>query len=134
MQIFLCNCVLVMIGYPLYLLGLGDEMSYIGFGMLPAVFVFIWKKVAEAPDEGTRFCCFPCLIPMRYIPLCFLGLLLLFGQPPVPLLISCALGYYQFMVRKASILRLPLKVYRKVDSIMPTSLKDIPGYVKVANS
>jgi hypothetical protein len=109
-------------------------MSYIGYGMLPAVFIFIWKKVQENPDEGTRFCCFPCLIPMRYIPLCFLGLLLLFGQPPIPLLIYCGLGYYQFMVRKASILRLPLKIYRKFDSCMPNSLKDSQGYVRVDKS
>lgn len=134
LQIFLCNCVLVAIGYPLLYMGFGSAMSYLGYGMLPAVFIFIWKKVQENPEEPTRFCCFPCLIPMKYIPLCFLGLLLLFGYPAIPLIIYCGLGYYQFMVRKASIIRLPLKVYRKFDSIMPESFKASVGYIKVANS
>ena len=69
---------------------------------------------------------------MKYIPLCFLGLLILLGHP-IGLVIYCALGYYQFMVRKRSVIRLPLKVYRKFDSLMPTSMKNNVGYIKVTS-
>ena len=118
LQTFTCNVCLVIIGYPLLSLGLGNSMTYMGFGMYPAIFTFMWRKVAESPDEPTRFCCFPCLIPMKFIPLCFLALMAIFGFF-VPVAIYCALGYYQYMVRKKSLLLLPLKVYRKFDSCMP---------------
>lgn len=131
MQIFLCNVCIVIIGFPLLSLGIGEWTSYLGYGLFPLIFVFIWKKVAESPDEPTRFCCFPCLIPMKYIPLCFFAILALFGSPLVPLAIYALLGYYQFMERKKSLLRLPLKVYRKFDSLMPNSLKENLGYIKV---
>ena len=71
------------------------------------------------------------MVPTKYIPLIFFFLLAIFGYPIVPLAISISLGYYQFMVRKKAILRLPLKIYRKFDSCIPDSLKNNPGYVKV---
>ena len=96
-----------------------DVISLVGYGMLPVLFYFIWQKVALNPDEPTRFCFFPCLIPMKYIPLCLLALIVLFGSPPIPMMIYCLVGYYQTMVRKQSIFRLPLSVYRKIDSWLP---------------
>ena len=57
--------------------------------------------------------------------------MVIFGYPIVPLSISIGLGYYQFMIRKKAILRLPLKIYRKFDSCIPNSLKNSSGYVKV---
>ena len=122
-QIFLCNVALTIVGYPLYYLKLGDAYTFIGYGMLPAVFIFIWHKIAENPEEATRFCFFPCLIPMKYIPVCFVLLFAIFGSPIFPLIVYLLLGYYQYMVKKKSIIRLPLKVYRKFDSLMPDSLK-----------
>lgn len=68
---------------------------------------------------------------MKFIPLCFLALMALFGNPLVPVAIYCGLGYYQYMVRKGSLIRLPLKVYRKFDSCMPESLKSSEGYIRV---
>ena len=57
--------------------------------------------------------------------------MIIFGYPFVPLAISIGLGYYQFMIRKKAILRLPLKIYRKFDSCIPDSLKNSISYVKV---
>ena len=68
---------------------------------------------------------------MKYIPLCFFAILALFGNPLVPLVIYVLLGYYQFMERKKSLLKLPLKIYRKFDSLMPNSIKENLGYIKV---
>lgn len=133
MQIFLCNVILVIVGYPLLYLGIASPISLISYGVLPLVFIYLWRKVSENPEEPTRFCCFPCLIPMKYIPVCFLLLFTIFGGPILPVATYCAVGYYQTMVRKQSLLRLPLKVYRKFDSLMPVSIKEKNGYIKVAS-
>lgn len=45
-QIFTCNVCLVMIGYPLLYFGLGSSLTYMGYGMYPVIFTFIWRKVA----------------------------------------------------------------------------------------
>ena len=37
------------------------------------------------------------------------------------------------MIRKKSIIRLPLRIYRKFDSLMPTSIKEKLGYIKVTD-
>ncbi len=123
LQIFTCNVVLVVLGYILLYVGIGTPLSYLGYGIIPAVFVFIWNKVAQNPDEPTRFCFFPCLIPLKYIPWCFLMLFVLFGGPVVPIVIYCLLGYYQNMIKRQSIIRLPLSIYRKVDALMPNAIK-----------
>ena len=112
-------------------MGFGNSVTFMGYGFLPVVFSFMWKKIAEAPEEPTRFCCFPCLIPKKYIPLLFLASLSLFGNSFIVLGIYCGLGYYQFIVRNKSIIQLPLKIYRKFDSLMPESVLSNPGYVKV---
>lgn len=69
---------------------------------------------------------------MKYIPFCLLVLFLVFGSPPFPLVIYCMLGFYQTMIRKKAILRLPLSVYRKIDSLMPDSIKQKAGYIKIS--
>ena len=133
MQLFLCNVAVLAVGVPLTYFGLGNPMYCMGFGMTPIMLTMIWSKVAENPEEPTRFCCFPCLIPMKFIPLCFLLLLLIGGIPKIAYIVYCALGYYQFMVRKKSLLRLPLKFYRKFDSCMPEGIKSNSSYVKVTS-
>ena len=50
MQTFLCNMCLVALGYPLILLGVGNKFTYMGYGMYPALFVFIWQSVSEKPE------------------------------------------------------------------------------------
>ena len=97
------------------------------------MFTLIWIKEMETPDEPTRFCCFPCLIPMKYIPLCFFVLAAILGYPIPPLLINVLLGYYQFAIRKQSLLKLPMTIYKKFDNLMPEALKKNPGYIRVAN-
>ena len=110
---------------------MGSDYTFFGYGLYHLIFIFIWKRVALTPDDPTRFCCFPCLIPMKFIPLCFLLILALFGSSLIPLVIYNLLGYYQYMHRMKSIIRLPLKIYRKFDSMMPKSIKENLGYIKV---
>lgn len=123
LQVALCNIALVVVGYPCIYFQILDDISLVGYGMLPVLFYFIWHKVAQNPEEPTRFCFFPCLIPMKYIPLCLLALFLVFGSPPIPMIVYCLTGYYQTMVRKQSVFKLPLSVYRKIDTWMPDSVK-----------
>jgi hypothetical protein len=130
MQTFMCNVVLVAVAYPLIYYDIGDPSYYIGFGMHPTIFVLIWLKVADNPNESTRFCWFPCQIPMKYVPLCFLLFYVVFGYI-VPVCLYCLLGYIQFMARGQAFLRLPLKVYRKFDQIFPEALRNSNGFIKV---
>ena len=74
----------------------------------------------------------PCLIPQKYIPWLFLLVLVLFNWPPIIAVTACLLGYSQHMLLKRNIIRLPLKVYRRIDSFVPDSWKGI-GYIKVSS-
>jgi hypothetical protein len=49
-QTFTCNVVLLVVGYSLIYFGMGDDQSFLGYGMLPAIFIFIWNKVALNPE------------------------------------------------------------------------------------
>lgn len=69
---------------------------------------------------------------MKYIPLCFLLFFVLFGNI-VPASVYCALGYIQFMLLRKSFIRLPIKIYNKFDSLMPSGLREKPGYIKVSS-
>jgi hypothetical protein len=91
---------LVVIGYPLiYLLGL--DADYIaGYGLTPLIFTFMWHKVSQTPEEPTRFCWFPCNIPMKFVPWCYFLIEIFFANPFVSIIIYCLLGYYEFMFKK----------------------------------
>lgn len=93
----------------------------------------MFRRAAAQPNEPTRFCFFPCLIEMRYIPWCYLLLLVLFGSPFLTCTLYAVVGYYQALVAKRSIIQLPLSAYRKFDSWMPNSIKERTGYVKVSS-
>ena len=69
---------------------------------------------------------------MKYIPLCLLALYMVFQYPPFPLLVYCLLGFYQIIIRKKAILRLPLSVYRKVETWMPVYIKEKLGFIKIS--
>lgn len=69
---------------------------------------------------------------MKYVPVCFLLIFIVFGGTFVPLIIYCILGFYQHMIRKKSLTCFPLKVYRKFDALMPDALKNRNGYVLVS--
>ena len=70
---------------------------------------------------------------MKYVPLCFYLLLVILGHSFVTMAVYFLIGYYQFMIRKKAILRLPLKVYRKIDSFVCDCIKRSEGYVKVTD-
>lgn len=76
----------------------------------------------------------PCLIPMKWIPVIILAFCL-FMAPGIflPLLTAFLLGYLQFMHLKRRIIKLPMKFYRKIDTILPKSITDRPDYVRVQN-
>jgi hypothetical protein len=61
--------------------------------MIHLLFVFLWQKAATNPDALTRFCCFPCAIPMRALPWVYLIFFLIFGQGNIGALFGCVLGY-----------------------------------------
>lgn len=49
------------------------------------------------------------------------------------LVTAFVLGYLQFMHLKRRIIKLPIKFYRKIDSLLPKSITDRPDFVKVQN-
>ena len=57
---------------------------------------------------------------------------MVFKYPPFPLLVYCLLGFYQIIIRKKAILRLPLSVYRKVETWMPVYIKEKLGFIKIS--
>jgi hypothetical protein len=68
---------------------------------------------------------------MKYIPLCLLTLFIVFNYPPFPLLVYCLLGFYQTVIREKAILRVPLSVYRKVETYLPVYIKEKTGFIKI---
>lgn len=122
-QTFLCNVVLIVAGLLFTWLQLVSFVDIVGCRMLPTIFVLIWPKIAENPDEPTRFAFCPCLLPMKYVPICFLILYASNGPQMFSMIVYCLLGFYQYMIRKKAILRLPLTVYKAIDSLMPSCIK-----------
>lgn len=104
------------------------------YGFFPMCMIFVWAQAALNPDQHTTFCCMPCLIPMKWIPVIILAFCL-FLAPGIflPLLTAFVLGYLQFMHFKRRFIKLPMKFYRKIDSILPKSITDRPDYVRVQN-
>ncbi len=96
--------------------------------------VFIWYQASQNPDQHTTFCCMPCLIPMKFIPLIILGFCLFFASSLLfALLTASVLGYLQFMHFRRRFLKIPLRFYRRIDTLLPKSITDRPDYVKVQN-
>jgi hypothetical protein len=119
-------------GYPIILAGIVEPTSFFGMGLVPVIFSFLWRKVAESPDEPTRFCFCPCLIPMKFLPLLFAIFYVFFGQPLPTVGVYCLVGYLQYMVLGKSLLRLPLRVYRRIEACLPEMIKEHKGYARVA--
>jgi hypothetical protein len=94
------------------------------------MFIFLWQKAAANPEETTRFCCLPCIIPMKYLPWCFFALSMIFGAN-MGIFIGCLTGYYQHMVAKRSIIQLPMSLYNKVESLLPNYTKEALGFVPI---
>ncbi len=111
-----------------------QDIPILNYGLFPLCMIFIWYQAAQNPDQHTTFCCMPCLIPMKWIPVIILAFCLFFASALLPaLLVAFALGYLQFMHFKKRFLRLPLRFYRKIDTLLPKSVTDRPDYVKVQN-
>ena len=94
--------------------------------------IFIWYQAAQNPDQHTNFCCMPCMIQMKWIPVILLVMSLIFASPLLLALIAAfCLGYLQFMHLKRRLIKLPVRFYRKIDQLLPKSITDRPDYVKV---
>jgi hypothetical protein len=52
-------------------------------------------------------------MPQKYLPWSFLALTLMFGVG-LSSVVACSLGYYQEMILKRSLIRIPLSFYRKI--------------------
>jgi hypothetical protein len=91
-QTLICNVVFVILGELLALLGIVNINFLMSFGTIHLVFIFLWQRTALNPEEMTRFCCFPCIMPMKYLPWCFFAFLLLFN-PDFFTIIGCFVGY-----------------------------------------
>jgi hypothetical protein len=130
------NLVLTVLSIIAYYLFSVDPKEYriLNYGMFPMCMIFIWWQAAQNPDQHTTFCCMPCLIPMKWIPVIILAFCL-FLAPMLflPLLIASLLGYLQFMHFKRRFIQLPLRFYRRIDSILPKFIADRPDYVRVQN-
>lgn len=136
LQNFMINLVLTVFSLLMYyLFGVSPEQyRVLAYGMFPLCMVFIWYQAAQNPDQHTTFCCMPCLIPMKWIPVIILVFCLLFATNLLlPLTVAFALGYLQFMHFKRRLIKLPLKFYRKIDLLLPKAITDRPDYIKVVN-
>ena len=134
LQNILINVVLVLFSVLLYDILSVDRQNFmiINMGMFPLCQIFLWYRAAQSPDEHTTFCCMPCLIPMKWIPLLILAISAMLASILLPaLIVASALGYLQFMVLKRRLIKLPVRFYRKIDTLLPKSMTDRPDYVKV---
>lgn len=129
-QTFLCNLAFVILGEIFAFMSIVNVNSLVSYGTLHLLFIFLWQRASFNPEEMTRFCCFPCIMPMKYLPWCFFALLVLFN-PDLFIIIACLLGYLQHMILKRSLLQLPLSFYNKLESILPASVKQSPGFVSI---
>ncbi len=72
---------------------------------------------------------------MKWIPYIVLGFsFILAGSLFMPLLVAFVLGYFQFMYLRRRFIKLPLKIYRKLDSWFPQSVRSRPDFIKVSDS
>lgn len=135
MQNLLINVILLLISVVLYdILSVSPAFKIYNYGLFPLCIIFIWYQASLNPDQHTTFCCMPCLIPMKWIPILILVLCLLFTSNILfALVIASVLGYLQFMHFKRRLIRLPLRFYRRIDSLLPKSITERPDYVKVQN-
>ncbi len=129
-QTLICNLAYVLLGEVFGLLSLVNVNFLVSYGTMHLLFIFLWQRTAQSPEEMTRFCCFPCIMPMKYLPWCFFALLVLFN-PNLFIILSCLLGYLQHMILKRSLLQLPMRFYNKIESILPASVKQSPGFVPI---
>jgi hypothetical protein len=130
LQSLACNLGFVCFGELMSAMGLVDSSALVNFGLSQLMLIFLWQRAAINPEELTRFCCLPCLMPMKYLPWCFCALIVLFGGSK-SIIIGCLLGYYQHMMRKGSIIRLPMSVYYKIEALLPTATKNAAGFVSI---
>ncbi len=125
--------VISIIGYYIFSMD-SKEHRIMNHGLFPMCMIFVWWQAAQNPDQHTTFCCLPCLIPMKWIPVILLAFCLFLASSLfLPLLVAFVLGYMQFMHLKKRLIKLPLKFYRRIDTILPRSITDRPDYVKVQN-
>jgi len=129
-QTLICNVAFVLIGELLALLGMVTVAKLLSLGSIHPMFIFLWQRTALNPEEMTRFCFFPCVMPMKYLPWCFFGFLLLFN-PDLFIIISCLVGYAQHMILKRSLIQIPLSFYNKLESLLPGSVKQGTGFVAI---
>jgi hypothetical protein len=71
---------------------------------------------------------------MKWIPVLILFISAIFASILLPaLIVASALGYLQFMHFKRRFIKLPVRFYRRIDTLLPKSITDRPDYVKVQN-
>lgn len=135
-QNFLIQSIFTFVSFLLYQLNmLNSPYSLYSLGWFPLVMIFLFQRASLNPDDLTTFCCMPCLIKIKYIPLIILLLsLLLASDLFICLLIASILGYSQFFHFKRRFIKLPLSIYRKLDYILPKSVTNRPDFVKVSQS
>lgn len=136
LQSLMVNLVLLLIGVVLFDIFSVNPQSFdiynLGFSTISMI--FIWYQVSQNPDQHTTFCCMPCLIPMKWIPIILLGFSFFMSSFLLAaLVVSSILGYLQFMHYKRRFIKLPLRFYRRIDSLLPNSITNRPDYVRVQN-
>lgn len=128
-QTFLCNLAFVILGEIFVFMSVVST-NLLSYGTMHLLFIFLWQRASLNPEEMTRFCCFPCILPMKYLPWCFFALFMLFNSN-LFMMVACLLGYLQHMVLKRSLLQLPMSFYNKLETILPPSVKQSPGFVPI---
>jgi hypothetical protein len=73
----------------------------------------------------------PFLIKSKYFPWVVLLLIALLTTQFFCFVASGIVGYYQELYRKEMVIKLPLWVYRKIESWLPNALKERDDFVKI---
>jgi len=125
LEIFIQNLMIqvtfTVVSFFLYLFNIvTSPFALYSLGWFPLVMVFLFQRASLNPDDLTTFCCMPCLIKMKYVPVIILVFSLIIAPDVfLSLLIASLLGYFQFIHFKRRFIKLPLSVYRKMDMILP---------------
>lgn len=133
-QLFISNVVLIVFAYPLIVFKVLPSVLFVGFGLSPLIFNFMWQSYALNPTKQITLCGIPYSFSAIYLPWIYLTLSFFVGLPYGANIIYCLLGWYQHCYRNRSLLALPYAFYKKIEKIIPNLIRNMGGYMKIEDT
>lgn len=133
-QLFISNVVLIVFAYPLIAFQVLPYVLFIGFGLSPLIFNFLWQSYALNPTKQITLCRIPYPFSAIYLPWIYLMLSFLVGMPYAANIIYCLLGWYQHCYRGRSLLALPYTFYKKIEKSVPNVIRNMGGYMRIEDT